>query len=495
MDWWVSQATSLRRLVVKGSLSLGGGGWCSGGFVANSIVTGKMEASGQQQWFSRNTEIGDGWSGWPSIFNLQVGNTGNLDETKEFVSHAPIIAEKPFLVYENNEVMIHIPPKVENASGPDHSEINEKLVVTEDMLVKPSDTAASIKTKLKEQNEQHGWKALVVLPGEYDQLDGTIVVDTLSNVVLLGLGFATLIGHEFGPCLEVVDNGKEIRTSGFLFHQGGGDNTDSLIKFEPISDSGVASSTANFKRIFFHDIFCRTGGPKANLGTVDVMMQVNAASVVGDNSWLWTADHGLADKAGNPYRDENGGKFVDWYANHGLIVNGSDFVQYGLFSEHHKSHMVWFKGENAQVFFYQSELPYAEFDTTKFAYLVEPSVATHTAIGIGTYFIFYNYPLSSSKPNYDAGMSISTSTTVKDLIAMEWHQNHGADHALKVGNEFQGESSTFGQVHFVSYGGDAVATSDATARRSVSSSKLKNVTSGAPWPFSIFCGAQRDVDA
>merc|ERR1712187_576225 len=154
-------------------------------------------------------------------------------------------------------------------------------------------------------------------------------------------------------------------------------------------------------------------------------------------------------------RDENGGKFVDWYANHGLIVEGADYVQYGLFCEHHKSHMVWFKGENAQIYFYQSELPYAEFDTTKFAYLVEPSVATHAAVGIGTYFIFYRYPVNPSKPSYDAGMSIPdiSRIRVEDLIAMEWHYLHGAEHTLKVGNGFQGEAPSWGRLNFVSYEG------------------------------------------
>jgi len=210
MNWWVSQGTSLRSLVVNGDLSLSSGGqsgfhgWSSGGFLANSHVKGIIDCSNQQQWCSRNTEVTKGWGRWAQIFNFEIGNTGSIDPySPQLVKEVPLIAEKPRLVYESGELVLHIPATRENAVGPDFSSVakGQKFAVTDDMLVEPADTAKAIMDKLANQSEQNGWKALLMLPGEYDKLGETVVVDASCNVVVMGLGFATLIGHEFGPCL------------------------------------------------------------------------------------------------------------------------------------------------------------------------------------------------------------------------------------------------------------------------------------------------------
>ena len=62
----VSQAAPLRRLHVKGELHLfafdknWNAGWASGGFLADSVVDGKVVPASQQQWLSRNSK----WSRW-----------------------------------------------------------------------------------------------------------------------------------------------------------------------------------------------------------------------------------------------------------------------------------------------------------------------------------------------------------------------------------------------------------------------------------------------
>src|SRR5262245_60295707 len=62
----VSQAAPLRRLHVKGELHLfafdkrWNAGWASGGFLADSVIDGKVVPASQQQWLSRNSK----WSGW-----------------------------------------------------------------------------------------------------------------------------------------------------------------------------------------------------------------------------------------------------------------------------------------------------------------------------------------------------------------------------------------------------------------------------------------------
>ncbi|HWB58620.1 MAG TPA: hypothetical protein VG733_03975, partial [Chthoniobacteraceae bacterium] len=113
--WAVSQGTSIRRIHARGNLSIYAGGWASGGFDADCKVDGNLEAGGQQQWFSRNSELG-GWAGgaWNIVF-VGVPNTGKLrydGKTKTYgpiqwpvdtgVDQAPLIAEKPYLFVDNS---------------------------------------------------------------------------------------------------------------------------------------------------------------------------------------------------------------------------------------------------------------------------------------------------------------------------------------------------------------------------------------------------------
>ena len=72
MLWAVSQAAPLRRVHVTHSLMLfevapdtSGGfaaGFASGGFLADAIVDGTIQAGGQQQWFTRNVQA-KAWKG------------------------------------------------------------------------------------------------------------------------------------------------------------------------------------------------------------------------------------------------------------------------------------------------------------------------------------------------------------------------------------------------------------------------------------------------
>ena len=58
--WAVSQAAPLRRVYIKGNLKLHDGP-SSGGFMADCKVDGTVFSGSQQQWFTRNTEWGNGW--------------------------------------------------------------------------------------------------------------------------------------------------------------------------------------------------------------------------------------------------------------------------------------------------------------------------------------------------------------------------------------------------------------------------------------------------
>ena len=116
VQWHVSQAAPMRRTRIVGDLTLGEG-WSSGGYLANSEVTGTIYAGSQQQWFTRNASMGNFVKGgWNFVFlgcegapqtNCGQGGTGipatSVDET-------PIIAEKPYItIGDDGKYTLHRP--------------------------------------------------------------------------------------------------------------------------------------------------------------------------------------------------------------------------------------------------------------------------------------------------------------------------------------------------------------------------------------------------
>src|SRR5262249_42491612 len=139
---------------------------------------------------------------------------------------------------------------------------------------------------------------------------------------------------------------------------------------------------------FLYDIFCRAGG--ASRGMASTLVTINSNNVVGDNFWLWRADHGAG---------------AQWDINknrNGLIVNGNDVTIYGLFVEHCQEYQTIWNGNGGRVYFYQSEMPYDpptqeawSHDLVRgFAsYKVADSVTTHEAWGLGVYCVFKAGPI------------------------------------------------------------------------------------------------------
>ena len=112
------------------------------------------------------------------------------------------------------------------------------------------------------------------------------------------------------------------------------------------------------------------------------MMLVQSGHVVGDNAWLWRADHtatGPVSGGANPCAT-------------GLKVSGDDVTMYGLAVEHTLQDLTVWTGERGAVYFYQSELPYdvdqAYGDSGYAGYRVGEGVASHDAWGVGVYHFF-----------------------------------------------------------------------------------------------------------
>lgn len=140
--------------------------------------------------------------------------------------------------------------------------------------------------------------------------------------------------------------------------------------------------------ICLHDVFCRVGG--ASAGSTDAMVTLHSHDVVGDNLWLWRADHGAG---------------ADWNINknkNGLVVYGDNVTIYGLFVEHTQEYQTLWHGNGGRVYFYQSEMPYdppspaawRRGPVTGYAsYKVADTVTTHQAWGVGVYCYFAKAPI------------------------------------------------------------------------------------------------------
>ena len=381
--WAVSQATALRRVHVKGDLNLWDGGWSSGGFLADCRIDGQINSGSQQQWISRNAAWGK-WVGgsWNMVF---VGVTNPPsgrwpDPAYTVVEQTPISREKPYLFVDaDGRYFVMVPDltrgPTQGITWGERPTPGQALPIEKFYLAHPeTDTAASLNAALA------AGKNLLFTPGIY-HLDAAISV-TRPGTIVLGLGYATLVPDTGTPAMTVADV-DGVKLGGLLF-EAGPQNSDTLLQVgEPRHTASHAADP-----IFLFDIFARAGG--ATVGVTRCFLTINSANVVGDNFWLWRADHG---------------KGAAWDANknaNGLIVNGDDVTIYGLLVEHNQEYQTLWNGNGGRVYLYQSEIPYdppsqsawMNGATRGFAsYKVSDTVTTHEAWGLGVYCVFRKSPV------------------------------------------------------------------------------------------------------
>jgi hypothetical protein len=391
MLWAVSQASPLRRVNVRGNLDLyqyNSGccaGYASGGWLSDSNVSGTITSGSQQQWFTRNTNIGT-WNGgvWNMVF------VGNRNQPASHCTHTgggpyssvdstPIVAEKPYITINSaGQYTLKVPNWETNKVGQTTNYDNVQNIDFANVYVaKASDSAATINAKLS--SGLH----LVLSPGIY-KLEDSIQV-TRANTVVLGLGMATLININGKPAV-VVGNVDGVRLGGILFEAGQG-TTPALVQW---GNAGYAGSASN-PGLFF-DAFARVGGTnnpsQYQVGATAVAV-INSGNVVIDNSWFWRADHGVNGEVMNSDNPNN----------HGLVVNGADVTAYGLAVEHQLQDLVVWNGAGGRTYFYQSELPYDvtqdNFGTPGYvSYRVNSSVTQHHVWGAGVYSYFRDHAVT-----------------------------------------------------------------------------------------------------
>lgn len=383
--WAVSQGTALRRVHIKGNVDLSDGGWSSGGFIADSVFDGTINSGTQQQWFARNAD----WRAWHGgNWNMVFVGTSNPpsgawpDKPYTTIDKTPIIAEKPFLFVDGDEFFVMV-PAVETAragvswkTGPGRG---EKIPIDRFFIARPDrDTAATINAAL------NAGKHLLLTPGVY-VIDEPIRV-TRPDTVVLGIGYPTLVAKSGTAALRLADV-DGLRVGGLLIDAGEAESPTLL-------EVGEAGQHADHSKspTFLYDIFCRAGG--AANGRCRAFVTIHASHVVGENLWLWRADHG-----------EGAGWDSNRNAN-GLIVHGDDVTMYGLFVEHCQEYQTIWNGERGRVFFYQSEMPYdppsqeawMNGDVRGFAsYKVAEAVKEHEAVGLGVYCVFWKAPVVADR--------------------------------------------------------------------------------------------------
>jgi hypothetical protein len=416
--WAVSQGTALRRVHVKGDLILSDGGWSSGGFLADSRIDGLIDSGSQQQWFSRNSAFGH-WTGgtWNMVFLGTVNPPVKSwpDPPYTVIDKTPIIREKPYLYIDDGRYFVAVPNLATNGtqgmSWSNHSGSARALALDQFYVAHAeTDTAATINSALKRGRN------LLLTPGVY-HLESAIQVSN-PGAVVLGLGFATLIPDRGTAAMTIADVAG-VTVGGILF-EAGASNSPTLLQVGELGSSGSHAKDPGF----LHDIFCRVGG--ASLGTANCMVTINSHNVVGDNFWLWRADHGRG---------------VGWDSNRnatGLIVNGDNVTLYGLFVEHCQQYQTLWNGNGGRVYFYQSEMPYDPPSQEEWccgesngyaSYKVADSVRTHEAWGLGVYCAFRTGPVVA-----DNAIETPTASTIKMhhmiTVRMGWRDAGGISHVI-----------------------------------------------------------------
>lgn len=370
--WAVSQGSALRRAHLKGPLGLSDGGYSSGGFIADVKIDGAVSSGSQQQFFTRNSS----WTSWTGgVWNMvfvgvpQAPTAAWPAAPNTVVAQAPLLREKPYLSWNAAAgYVVNVPALTTNSAGPSFAP-GTALSIDTFYVARPTDTSATMNAALA------AGKNLLLTPGVYHLSESLLV--SKADTVVFGLGLATLVPDQGSAALTIADV-DGVKAAGIVV-DAGPVNSDTLVLVGPAGSAATHSANPTS----LHDLYCRVGGP--SLGTTTSCATINSSDVIGDNLWMWRADHGTG---------------AGWASNkskNGLIVNGQRVTMYGLFVEHFQEYQTIWNGNGGRVYFYQSELPYdpptqAEWQhggVNGFAsYKVGDAVTTHEAWGLGVYSAF-----------------------------------------------------------------------------------------------------------
>jgi len=390
--WAASQAAPVRRVIVNGSVVFqdycANNNFASGGFIADSKVTGDLNFFGNQQYMVRDSAIG-GAAGCPNgLWNMVYSGvqgapapvfTGQCQQNTVLAS-SPVSEEAPFLYTDaSGKFNVFVPSLRKNSSGTSWAsgtEAGKSLPLSSFFVATPGTSVAAIDVALA------AGKNLILTPGVYN-VSAPILVSRPDTIVL-GLGFATLV-PQHGVIPMVVAPNTGVKVSGLIFDAGPVNSPALLSVGTPLPAAGSASDPDTIQDVFF-----RVGGAETTATSATVSLLDNASNSIIDDVWAWRADHG---------------NDVGWTANKGdtgLVVTGNNVTAYGLAVEHYqKSEVVW-TGQSGTTVFFQNELPYDPpsqsvwNESSTFsgypAFQVGSAVKTFHGYGMGSYVVFINTP-------------------------------------------------------------------------------------------------------
>jgi hypothetical protein len=399
--WSASQAAPIRRAIINGSVVFqdycANHNFASGGFIADSKVSGSLNFFGNQQYLVRNSAIG-GAAGCPNgLWNMVYSGvqgapapvfTGQCQQVT-VLSASPVTEEEPFLFTDSGgNYSVFVPAVQHGSSGPSWAggiQAGTTVPLSKFFVASPSTPTPAITAALALG------KDLLLTPGVYN-LSQPIVVSRPGTVVL-GLGLATLVPQHGNAALVVTPN-HGVKVSGLIV-DAGPVNSPVLVS---AGLPGLGGSSTDPDVI--QDVFFRIGGAETTPTSATVSLLDNASDSIIDDVWAWRADHGNA---------------VGWTKNTaatGLVVTGSGVTAYGLAVEHYQKNEVVWSGQGGTDIFFQNELPYDPPSQADWmasptqngypAFLVSPGVRTFQGYGMGSYVVF-----------------IQTSATLHDAEAFE----------------------------------------------------------------------------
>jgi hypothetical protein len=337
--WAVSQATPIRRVHVVGNMYLHDeGAQASGGHMANSFIDGKLFFGSQQQWccrsvhingthyplppFTPNPPVNHDYGAWSNVFIDCVGIEPKTSELKvlhegENTEHRgtvtvdipKVTVEKPFIAMkEDNTYELRVPaPRVRmntsSALGPDLDGLNDEVRDFTRVFVaranhkqeNGADGTWDLEVATKINKALKAGKDVVLSPGIY-YLSEPIEISS-HNQTILGLGLATLVAPTNGrPCIHVMPYMKGVRVAGIMLEALVIKNKSptAIASFIEISNSTLEEPDLGNPEnpCVLTDIFARVGGSNLDRTvSTDIMICIHSGNVVGDNLWLWRADH------------------------------------------------------------------------------------------------------------------------------------------------------------------------------------------------------------
>nr|WP_285618034.1 discoidin domain-containing protein [Kineosporia sp. NBRC 101677] len=407
--WAVSQAAPMRRVHIKGNLTLApsnqdnGQGYSSGGYLADSKVDGKVSSGSQQQWYTRDSSIGS-WEGgvWNMVYSGVQGAPPNAFPNPPHTTLAttPVTREKPYLYVDSaGKYRVFVPSLKRNSAGATWpNTAGSSIPMREFYVAKPSDSAARINSALAQGLN------LFFTPGTYT-LNETIKV-TRANTVVTGIGFPTLIPSGGVTALSVADV-DGVKVSGLTFDAG----TTNSPNLMTVGSAGAHTDHAA-NPVSIQDVFFRIGSSVQ--GKATTTLTVHSDDTIIDHIWAWRADHGGAPTGWNVNTGDTG-----------LIVNGDDVLATGLFVEHYQKYEVIWNGNRGRTIFFQNEKPYDVPNQAAWmngsqngyaAYKVADNVTEHEVWGGGSYAYFNVNPAVKLDHSFEvpnrAGVKLRSILTV-----------------------------------------------------------------------------------